>query len=111
LVAGGGVVNFIPTIITIRFDEFLHNRAHIGGAIASREGPLLIIKSTFFGNEGDYGGAIYSEGALTVAHSRITGNTAATYGAGIYVVGGVSPNLVHTSVTGNAPIDIFVEPE
>ena len=108
---GGAIVNFSSTITTIRRCEFLHNLAHIGGAIANRKGPLLIIKSTFFGNEGSYGGAIYTEGALTVAHSRITGNTAAAYGAGIYVVGGVSPNLVHTSVTGNAPIDIFVEPE
>lgn len=110
LPASGAIYNVSPTVTTIRNCEFFGNQGTWAGAIANHS-PLIVSNSTFSGNHGYfYGGAIYTDDALTVRHSRVTENTAGINGAGIYADPGISPILIHTSVTNNTPTDIIVHP-
>ena len=107
---GGGISNYGSTPLTIDNCEFLNNSAAYGAGINSR-GPLIIGNSTLSGNYATaYGGAIYTNSTLTITGSTITANTGKYDGGGIYVVGGISPTLIRTSVTGNTPNDIVVQP-
>jgi predicted outer membrane repeat protein len=104
----GGAIAVSGTTVVKR-SKFLRNHGYFGGAITN-SGALDIEKSTFSANQAAYGGAIDTASAMTVTGSTITGNTARIDGGGIYVTGGVAPTLIKTTVTGNTPNDIVVQP-
>jgi predicted outer membrane repeat protein len=109
--AGPTIYNSSTTVTLINNCEFSNNfnGGSRGGAIRS-ESPLIIEKSTFSGNQvSGFGGAIYTSSTLTITGSTITENTA-NDGGGIYVVGGIAPILIKTTVSGNTPNDIVIQP-
>ncbi|MBQ6099376.1 MAG: hypothetical protein IJL02_05880 [Methanobrevibacter sp.] len=67
-----------------------HDGNHVGGAIFSRTGSALIVSNcTFMGNHADYGGSIYSAGAVfDVCDCTFMGNHA-DCGGSIYSAGAV----------------------
>ncbi|HEY9122392.1 MAG TPA: choice-of-anchor Q domain-containing protein [Brevefilum sp.] len=85
-----GVINNDGTLIIIN-STFSGNKSQDddgfgdGGVIYnSTTGSLSIEKSTFSGNEGRFGGAISSYGAIEMTNSTFSGNTASIRGGSIY---------------------------
>jgi predicted outer membrane repeat protein len=83
------------TITTsIFYDNYANNNYTYGGAICNG-GTLTITSSTFNtnssqGNNGGYGGAIYTyAGTLSVTNSTFSLNSATTSGGAIYSTGGI----------------------
>jgi CSLREA domain-containing protein len=79
------------------------NAGHIGGAIWS-EGALTITNSTFSGNSADtQGGAIHNAvgATLTISNSTITGNTGGTWGGGISSFGTLM-TLANSTISDNS---------
>ena len=50
------------------------------------------------------GGAVWSNGELTLVNTTITGNTAG-FGAALYVTGGSTATVVHSTIAGNVATD------
>jgi CSLREA domain-containing protein len=85
LFGGGAILSDYTTTVTT--STFLNNVAvdTDGGAIASGIGALVDVgNSTFAGNSGLKGGAIWSWGIVFVTSSTFSNNTATTLGGGIY---------------------------
>ncbi|MEO7755794.1 MAG: choice-of-anchor Q domain-containing protein [Dokdonella sp.] len=86
-----------------------NSSAHFGGAVYSNS-ALQVVNSTFNTNaatgNGGGGGAIYQTGSgdSTVDYTTIVGNTATTFGAGLYNADGGSSTLTisRSIVSGNA---------
>src|SRR5207248_1644615 len=70
--------------------------------------PLIIVNSTFSGNQAQLGGGISNTGNLTLRNATITQNVALHFGfagglgAGIYHQNGLL-NLGNTIISGNLP--------
>lgn len=78
-----------------------NSAGHRGGAIYS-QGPMTIDNSTFTANSATAGGAVYQEmsGDATIRHATIVGNNAIQYGGGVYNEGssGVSTLTIGRSI-------------
>jgi hypothetical protein len=83
---GGGIYNHLGTTLAITRSDVTSNHA-TGGA-------------GFLGN----GGGIYNDGALSLADSSVTGNTASAAGGGIFNIGTVTTSGTN-SLCGNTPDD------
>lgn len=84
---GGGAIQSYGT--TVRNSTFEDNRSNVrGGAIYAR-GPVDIERSTFTGNQGSDGSAIYmaSGDSVRVVDSTFSGNAGAGFGAAIVAYG------------------------
>jgi predicted outer membrane repeat protein len=76
------------------------NSAGYGGGIDNfSSGTITVSNSTFFGNQGGNGGAIYSHGTATITDSTISGNIA-SYGGGVYNLGTMT--VTNSIVNGNS---------
>lgn len=96
--------------LTITRSTFRGNYASWGGG-AIDTGDALIRNSMFSDNEAEYGGGIETSATLRLTGSTVTANRARSDGGGVYVAfGGIFPTLVRTSVTGNTPSEIVVQP-
>jgi len=91
------------------FNNYANNNFTSGGAICNG-GTLTITRSTFSnnssqGNNGGYGGAIYTyAGTLSVTNSTFSGNSATTSGGAIYSQGGTVQ--ISNSTFGTNPENI-----
>jgi S-layer homology domain len=108
-----------PGQTTIDESTIADNEACFGGGIASDLAPLAITNSTISGNQakangdndilcpgdGNNGGGIWANGALTVTNSTVSGNSAEDSGGGFYLsgtIGGGAPVMItYSTVTGN----------
>jgi hypothetical protein len=108
----GGAITVFNGTLTIKNSTFVRNNARWGGAVAFRSGSSLIVKaSEFYDNRAAYGGAILNHGSLLMRNSVVTRNTVGcceTVGGGIWTT--TEPVLKHTTVAGNTPDDIFIQP-
>ena len=91
---GGGAISIIAkdSVVTINGSTFINNTTTLGfakgGAIVT-DGTLTIVNSTFYKNSADSrGGAIAVEfGSVTLTHVTLSENISGENGAGIYVAG------------------------
>ena len=96
--SGGGINN--SGTVGIVNSTISDNAADYGGAIYSQS-ALTINGSTFSGNSAtDVGGAISSQGTLNIMSSTLSGNSTAGEGGGLYVVGG-SATVQNSTLSGN----------
>ena len=80
---GGAVFNFGGTLTVDSCSFFANHANYEGGAIFSN-GSLTVTASTFGDNTANHGGGIYNSGTLTITNSTFGDNTAQTFGCGIY---------------------------
>ena len=72
-----------------------------GGAIRAT-GKFTLDSCVLTGNAGKYGGALYATGSsTTVTNALVYGNTATSYGAGVYLSGGGTAEIVNTTIAQN----------
>ncbi len=73
----------------------------LGGTAAVRRdfgGSVYLLDSTLENNSADqYGGAVYSQGNLTIERSTFSGNTAEEYGGAVYLGAGAPIGLIRNS--------------
>jgi MYXO-CTERM domain-containing protein len=93
---GGGT-----TIIESCLFEGNEARQGTGGALLASGVTLRISGSTFVGNAGGYGGAVWFD-AGTIVNSTFSGNTAATRGGALEVGGSELKRLNNVTVTLNS---------
>jgi CSLREA domain-containing protein len=109
--SGGGIATWAGTNLSLDKVVIKNNRAIDGGGIAN-DGTLLVIKSTFSGNETtDSGGAIANSdnGILTVKNSTFENNDASSKGGAISTGGlNASVNIENSTFTGNGPRALYV---
>jgi hypothetical protein len=73
-----------------------------GAALANAvNGTVLVRSSLFTGLVADRGGAIYSEGTLTLLNSTLSGNQARLDGGGLYLASGSVTTLYNVTLTEN----------
>ena len=72
-----------------------------GGAIYVDSPSILILRNVIFFNNSaaDSGGAIYTQGPLTLIHSEIKSNSAGSQGAGIWAA--LNVNLISSQISKN----------
>ena len=103
--AGGAIFNgATSTTLTVTRCTFTNNTAATvgtsgGGAIFS-QGPLTIVNSTFTGNTSPHGGAILASTASTIVNCTIAGNSASVDGGGVWTAAGTVA-LRNSIVWGN----------
>jgi hypothetical protein len=101
----GGAVSNNGGTLTIFGSTFtsnsitVSNEGYGGGVDNFGGGTVTVSNSTFYGNQGYYGGGLYSSGTATIVSSTFSGNTA-SYGAGIYNKG--SMTISSSIVNGNS---------
>jgi predicted outer membrane repeat protein len=94
--AGGAILIWSESELTVRNSEFTDNRGAYGGAINNLLSQLTIENSIFRDNRSDnYGGAIYTDGAsandgsssgmISIRNSQFEGNQGAGQGGGLFV--------------------------
>ncbi len=97
---GAGILN--DGDLTLSEVVMTGNRAlragHKGGAIANR-GTLLVNASTFYDNEADEGGTLWTNSEATIVNTTISGNRSNS-GAGLRVEGGTA-NVINSTVVFN----------
>jgi predicted outer membrane repeat protein len=106
---GGGIVNFGS--LTINSSTFSGNHSDIsaGAILNNSHRDLVVTNSTFFGNSGEEGGAIWSRnssssgGRAAITNCTISGNSA-NKGGGIFNVDTIA--LDNCIVVGNSGQDI-----
>jgi predicted outer membrane repeat protein len=96
--------------MTIHTSAFTNNMADSRGGAIESEGTLSIYGSSFSGNVASRGGAISNAGTLFVFGSSITGNTGRVSGGGIYTRCGGRTTLLLTTVAGNSPDNVVSAP-
>lgn len=105
---GGGILSHGELKVLKSF--FLHNTANNeGGAINTQpSGESFITKSTFERNQalGSGGGAIITRGMTMIDGSRITFNSAGSFGGGVDLVSG-SVTIKKSTIENNTPINCF----
>jgi hypothetical protein len=87
-------------------DMTIRNGLHTGsggGGIESTAGSLTLTRVKVTGNSADYGGGIYSSGALTMNDCVVSANIAnGSSGGGIHLSGtSVTVNLTNVTISGN----------
>ncbi|MBB5208963.1 right-handed parallel beta-helix repeat-containing protein [Chiayiivirga flava] len=98
---GGALCTAADTTIT-RTTFAGNTAASQGGAIVSTGPTLRIERSTLSDNEsGSVGGAIFSFSALTLDHSTVHGNRAATGAGGVLVSGTDESTIRRSTIAGN----------
>ena len=103
----GGAICNVGTL-TVTGSTFSGNSASFGVVFyrggTYKTGAHILTNSQFATNrvgiDGGYGGGIYTDGALTVAHSTFSGNQAATSAGGVYN-GGVL-TVTESTFSGNS---------
>jgi len=81
---GGGLVNYLGTVILTNSTLSSNNTFYEGGGIFNSLGTVILTNSTLSRNGADYeGGGIYNIGTLTVANSTLSGNLGGDKGGGI----------------------------
>lgn len=81
----------------------------VGGGIANLGGSVTVTAGGVRGSHASFGGGIYSDTALTMTGSSVTGNTATSDGGGIFKNAG-SVTLLATNVSGNSPNNCAAKP-
>jgi hypothetical protein len=119
-IRGGAIVSgnpmLFPTLangkVSVLNSQFFDNVGARGGAVYS-EGLLTLTASTLSRNHAIYGGALYVRNGVKVANTDITGNEASIDGGGIFVNnGGIPPGVDrNSSVSGNVPNNVSTQPE
>ncbi|MEU1629361.1 hypothetical protein ABZ746_29410 [Streptomyces sp. NPDC020096] len=74
----------------------------VGGGIANLGGSVTMTAGGVRGSRASFGGGIYTDTALAMTASSVTGNTATVNGGGIYRNAG-SVTLLASNVSGNTP--------
>jgi sugar lactone lactonase YvrE len=92
---GGGAINNAGTL-TVTNSTLSMN---IGSAIANGFGALTITNSSFFGNSGNYGGAVSSDGNTTVKNCTFSENSGDNGGGAIFSQGAL--NVTNSTFSGN----------
>ncbi|MEV6565996.1 hypothetical protein [Streptomyces kronopolitis] len=78
----------------------------VGGGIANLGGSVTITAAGAHASHPSYCGGIYTDTALTMTASSVTGHTAGVNGGGIYQnAGSVALPLLFNKVSGNFPND------
>jgi predicted outer membrane repeat protein len=96
------------TVINVNFTGGGGNQSWAGGAINNHGGRLHVIGGTFSDNKTDYeGGAIYSNGQMTVNNATFTANLA-PYGGAIY--NGDQASIHVSSFTWNKAPTLYGDP-
>jgi hypothetical protein len=86
---GGGILNYGLLLVTD--SSFSENSAYHGGGILNRpSGEATIIRCNFSANWATVGGALSSNGRMTIADGTISGNVALGSGGGVYNDGSMS---------------------
>lgn len=98
---GGGIANTSKLRMTNSYvyANSANFNAGYGGGL-DNYGTAFINTSTFFHNESQQGGAIRSNGTLTLLNSTLAANTAYSEGGGIYNAGGTL-NLFSVTIAEN----------
>ncbi len=97
-----------PGSIVIVGSTFDGNEATYGGAVRTLQGPTTITASTFSNNAADFGGAIFASADRTdILDSAIYGNNAAVEGAGIWAEAPLT--LINSTVYGNGADSPFLQ--
>lgn len=81
----------------------------VGGGIANLGGSVTMTAGGVRGSRASFGGGIYTDTALTMIASSITGNTATSDGGGVFKNAGLV-TLLAGSVTGNTPNNCAATP-
>ncbi|MGW3041769.1 hypothetical protein ACWC9T_17440 [Kitasatospora sp. NPDC001159] len=81
----------------------------VGGGIANLGGSVSVTGGGVRNSRASFGGGIYTDTALTMTASSVTGNTATVDGGGIYKNAG-SVTLAATNVFGNTPNNCAATP-
>jgi predicted outer membrane repeat protein len=93
--SGGTVFELVDTTVT-------GNNAEFGGGVSlsGSTNSISLVRSTVSGNQaGDFGGGIFSGGALSVVDSTVSGNEAASFGGGIFA--SFENTFVNSTVSNN----------
>jgi hypothetical protein len=107
---GSGLASVISTtpITTIVIQDLTirNGNATQGGGITQYGGTLTLNRVKLTGNLADFGGGIYSSGALSMTDCVVSDNhailDASSYGGGLFLTGSaVTVNLVNVTVSGN----------
>lgn len=97
---GGAILNAGGTLILDDVTLVGNHAAAKGGAVANDNfGTLNVKDSVVSANHANYGGGMYSFGPQQIAHTNFLNNTS-TYGAGLYVDGGLG-TLTDSHLGGN----------
>ena len=91
-------------VVTLDQLEIRRGKANSGAAITHRGASLTILRSTISDSaaiNGTTGGGIFSNAALLIIDSTISGNSAAGSGGGIYVNKGTT-TIVNSTVSNNS---------
>ncbi|HEX5758430.1 MAG TPA: choice-of-anchor Q domain-containing protein [Thermoanaerobaculia bacterium] len=102
-VAGnGGLVRNLGGELTVARSLLTTGSAidSFGGAIYS-DGTLTVVESTVFGNDAGSGGGIAARNSLTLVNSTLSANAATALGGGLYVFADVDGVVANTTITGN----------
>lgn len=98
---GGAIFN--NGTLTVKGSSFSRNQASpaggVGGAIANAD-TATIAKSSLYSNTADRGGAVYSQTALTVTGSNLSGNQGFTDGGALAITGGTA-SISTSCIKGN----------
>lgn len=99
----GGLDSLGPAQFVIDKSSISDNKKPANGAglEVNSGSTAMITDSTFAGNRGEYGGAIYSEGTMTIQNSTLYGNKAAADGGAMDVEAPASTNLKSVTMTRN----------
>ena len=105
---GGGAIRLGKNATFVMYDGEISNNTAIngttkktGGAISAIGGTqITILGGTIKNNKGGNGGAIYTEGKLTIRDGVITGNSGVNGGA-IYVMNNAQLELLGGEITNN----------
>ena len=115
---GGGAIFIQGGTLTITNSTFSANSTtnpidtNSGGAIYNQGGTLSIVGSTFVNNLGNFGGALWSQGPVTVSESTFSGNGGNfAQGGAIYTTTTTNPTLTIVNSTfyqnlGNDSIEV-----
>lgn len=81
----------------------------VGGGIAALGGSVTFTRGGVQDSRASFGGGIYTDTALSMTASSVTGNTATSDGGGIFRNDG-SVTLLATNVSANTPNNCAVKP-
>ena len=105
---GGAIAKAVGGALTIQTSVFTNNQTTGtfagGGALYNRYGNLTIQNSTFSGNTGAGGGALYHSyngGSLLIQNSTFSGNTARRAGGALYATSG-NVTIQNSTFSGNS---------